>query len=750
MPVQSGDAPSNGELELLAALPIPSRDVRTRTFDLGNAPEDGTHELSRLLCHVEDHHKRLGAMEAKLESTPFRAAPAYARSPYQRPGVSLGSYHTPPSAWRGFSSHVPPSPGTAHTPKQPTDSGDVRSFAATKQGKQSIDRDLFSTIYDKTYRKSRQSGMMAGGSLLGLLSMPFGPIGMAAGGMLGALIGAVIGLAIDLRAAKRRLRDQELTSRRLKSLIRWARERFHDDEEIIQLIEKVTLEFTPHARIADGSESARKLLKLLERWISQKTVTRCLWIYMDRLLENWSELNIGAFLRAMRVFDTLRIMYYYSGRGLSDQELQFRKKMEALLSHESVQILLRHQGMYPTPSETRVMECMVYADRWKGGRRRGAGVGHLLDTHIVIGSSPNQMSQASPKAGSEPGEPTKSADSDSSSGDVEGYRSRSTPEGGLERTGSGHQMGTSASSSQPCPLEATRMVLKKPFFRNWDDFINFDLSLKHKMAITLSEFDLLMQKRDDPVTGWDLCVNKKDMKVAKQQQGDLGVITVRAWATIRGVDARAAFCLFYDMGKRLTWDKVFNEMKLLESTKEGSDIVYTLLKMPSIAGGIAARDFLQFRRVRVQEDGTILIVLRSAEHPDLPERKPYIRVESYMSGYILGQSWDDNVPILDLFLMSCTDIKGLIPKWLVNMQAPRSCNEWVNGLRTAAVDYQKSNLSYATECQKIVEEVNVDNPWDFEVMKNVSQAGPDDIFEARVCFLCSLELFPVRDPREAA
>ena len=90
------------------------------------------------------------------------------------------------------------------------------------------------------------------------------------------------------------------------------------------------------------------------------------------------------------------------------------------------------------------------------------------------------------------------------------------------------------------------------------------------------------------------------------------------------------------MGKRLTWDKVFNEMKLLESTKEGSDIVYTLLKMPSIAGGIAARDFLQFRRVRVQEDGTILIVLRSAEHPDLPERKPYIRVESYMSGYILG------------------------------------------------------------------------------------------------------------------
>lgn len=37
-----------------------------------------------------------------------------------------------------------------------------------------------------------------------------------------------------------------------------------------------------------------------------------------------------------------------------------------------------------------------------------------------------------------------------------------------------------------------------------------------------------------------------------------------------------------------------------------------------------------------------------------------------------------------------------------------------------------------------------------QVMKNVSQAGPDDIFEARVCFLCSLELFPVRDPREAA
>jgi len=251
--------------------------------------------------------------------------------------------------------------------------------------------------------------------------------------------------------------------------------------------------------------------------------------------------------------------------------------------------------------------------------------------------------------------------------------------------------------------------LRRPFFKNWDDFMEFDIDVKHRMPISLSEFELLLQKEAESCKGWDVPIDRKELKVAKTQSGP-GVITLRAWATVPGVHAHVAFHLFYVAEERMKWDKVFAKQAIIGSGCQGSDILYSLLKPPVST----PRDFLQYRRIRLEKDGSILIMLRSAEHPDCPEESSAIRAESYISGYVLRQEWDGETPVLKIFLMSCSDIKGLIPKWIVNTIAPRKPGEWIESLRKAAVDFQQANPGMMGELQQTLQRFAEDNPFDFE------------------------------------
>mmetsp|Transcript_31232 Transcript_31232/g.70742 ORF Transcript_31232/g.70742 Transcript_31232/m.70742 type:complete len:270 (+) Transcript_31232:2-811(+) len=239
--------------------------------------------------------------------------------------------------------------------------------------------------------------------------------------------------------------------------------------------------------------------------------------------------------------------------------------------------------------------------------------------------------------------------------------------------------------------------------------MEFDINIKHKMPITLSEFDLLLQKEAESCKGWDVPIDRKDIKVAKMQSG-AGVITLRAWATVPGVNVNVAFHLFYVAEQRMRWDKVFAKQAVIVPNVHGSDILYSHLKPPVAT----PRDFLQYRRVLLQQDGSILIALRSAEHPDFPEDPATIRAESYISCYVLRQEWDGSTPVLRIFLMSCTDVKGLIPKWIINHFAPRKPGEWIESLRRAAIEFQQSNPDMIAELQQTVQCFAEDNPFDFE------------------------------------
>jgi hypothetical protein len=562
-----------------------------------------------------------------------------------------------------------------------------------------FDQDQLKSITEKPINQGRRRGAMFGGALLTILSLPFGPIGMFTSSVIGASTGFAIGHCIDRRIRSKRLHDSAIQRRRLESLTRWAVAHSYSSEAVAEILEAVIIEFKPIADIAQNSKSARNLLKLLDAWVSQKVVIHQLWVYMDVLLQNWRNVNRSDFLRSVLMFQTLAGMYSVSTRARGEQEQDFFRRMERLLSYESVKSIASHAQLYPTEGETRVIECIVYTDAIKkigNKKERSAGWQSPICAARSGAFSPRRSNGEAPERAAD--------DSYDDELDTSGVLSRLN-----SATASASSDGASNSRDKIAEVD-TEPHLKKPFFRDWGDFVNFDQSIKHKMPITLSEFDLVLQKREESNNGWDVCVEKPEITISKMQ-GAAGVITLRAWATVPGVDHRVAFVCFYDMQRRMSWDKIFSDMRLIGDGCEGSEILYSGMKFT----GVAARDFVQYRRVRVLDDGTIVIVLRSAVHPDVPEQKGIIRAESYISGYVLKQRYDANgQPILDIFMMSCNDVKGMIPKWIINFFAPKAPREWIEALKGSALEYQQQHPHYQEELRALIEKFKKPNPFDYE------------------------------------
>eukprot|EP00811_Abedinium_folium_P010269 NODE_1949_length_2328_cov_4.268514.p1 GENE.NODE_1949_length_2328_cov_4.268514~~NODE_1949_length_2328_cov_4.268514.p1 ORF type:complete len:535 (-),score=113.23 NODE_1949_length_2328_cov_4.268514:265-1869(-) len=524
---------------------------------------------------------------------------------------------------------------------------------------------------------------------------------MVAGGTFGATCGATVGYFMDTRLKQKKLHDSQLEMQRLKCLVRWAGQHlgsnFHDNEEAMKLLEMVVLEFKPIAEIAANSENARKLLKVLDNWIATKTLTRLLGLYMENLLQKWRELSRAEFLQCLRVFQILSTTYRFARRQLAEEEVQFAKRMERMLLHDSVMLVMTHAHPCQTANETRVMECLVFADAIRKSRRRGSSTppGDQDDGIMVV----RRVSGMPPASSSGSRSPAHS-DSDMSDEGV-----------GVGESSSIASIGSLDHEREQEVSPAAQKVLTKPFFKNWEDFMDFNLTFKHKLPITHCEFDLLLEKEAESLNSWEVCLDRKDMRVAKKLQSS-GIVSLRAWATVHGVHPLVAYHLFADPERRLRWDKIFSIIEIVEDNVQGNDIIYTLMKM----GGVQPRDFLQYRRVRVQDDGTIIIIFRSAVHPSKPEDKRYIRAESFISGYILKMApgADSSNPSLQLFILSCVDIKGLVPKFIINALAPRKPAEWVETLTKAAMEFQDADPNYSESLLGILSPRMQENPYDYE------------------------------------
>mmetsp|Transcript_23860 Transcript_23860/g.68633 ORF Transcript_23860/g.68633 Transcript_23860/m.68633 type:complete len:168 (-) Transcript_23860:174-677(-) len=83
-------------------------------------------------------------------------------------------------------------------------------------------------------------------------------------------------------------------------------------------------------------------------------------------------------------------------------------------------------------------------------------------------------------------------------------------------------------------------------------------------------------------------------------------------------------------------------------------------------------------------------MMRSAEHPSVPEVKGFVRAETLVSGYVI-RPLDGSPDSTSLFILAQTDIKGLIPKALVNATAARAPVMWTDNLRKACEKHIKEH-----------------------------------------------------------
>jgi len=76
-----------------------------------------------------------------------------------------------------------------------------------------------------------------------------------------------------------------------------------------------------------------------------------------------------------------------------------------------------------------------------------------------------------------------------------------------------------------------------------------------------------------------------------------------------------------------------------------------------------------------------VIFFKSVEDSAVPPNKKFVRAHTYVSGYYI-EPVSENPLKVKLIIIAMNDIKGLIPKWLVNSMAAKAPKRWVENLKS--------------------------------------------------------------------
>lgn len=240
-------------------------------------------------------------------------------------------------------------------------------------------------------------------------------------------------------------------------------------------------------------------------------------------------------------------------------------------------------------------------------------------------------------------------------------------------------------STDNSQMERTEDDKENRLFRSLTDLVAFDADLKHQTPIGAYEFSFLtrLETLDRSSKEWECTVNKPLCQVYKLK-GDTPVVLVKAFAAFPGLPTAVVSHFIRHIPTRMKWDKTFEDYRLIEHDVDKNEVIYCIMKAP---WPIAHRDFLQWRRTDIQEDGATLIMMRSASHPDYPEKSGIVRAETIISGYIIRSTGPTSS---SLFIVAQTDIRGLVPKFAVNQGAQRAPIQWTDALRKACEKYVKA------------------------------------------------------------
>ncbi|CAD8154893.1 unnamed protein product [Paramecium pentaurelia] len=207
----------------------------------------------------------------------------------------------------------------------------------------------------------------------------------------------------------------------------------------------------------------------------------------------------------------------------------------------------------------------------------------------------------------------------------------------------------------------------------------------YQLSAELEEkFKLLVGLIEEPIEGWEIILKKENLIIYKTFKPGNPAVFVKGHSDLQGISIDILLKAIHNEKYRQKWDKILLSFQVLERESAIVDIIYYYVKSPPCVDN---REFCQKRILKYDfpKPGKTCLLYFSVDHNKAPKFKGHIRAETLISGYIL-----ESIPGGSrLYFCSNNDVKGDIPKSLVNYVASRAPISWINSLRKGCEDHDK-------------------------------------------------------------
>jgi len=203
-------------------------------------------------------------------------------------------------------------------------------------------------------------------------------------------------------------------------------------------------------------------------------------------------------------------------------------------------------------------------------------------------------------------------------------------------------------------------------------------------------------------TDWEKCGSNDRVTVWRKFEEASGLYRLKIVGKIP-VAPEVVSDVLFDHKLRLAWDTVLESIVELETTPYGSNILHITAKAPPMTM-VSNRDFVHVRTTREcphttskNEKGKVVVDI-SVEHPGAPEKEGVVRAITHLSGGVLENTLIPNMQTKGLdngtiyHMISHVDLKGYIPKQIVNLVSATTTLSWFESLAAAAEKHAKGEL----------------------------------------------------------
>jgi len=225
-----------------------------------------------------------------------------------------------------------------------------------------------------------------------------------------------------------------------------------------------------------------------------------------------------------------------------------------------------------------------------------------------------------------------------------------------------------------------------------------DTTQESKSPVTIQQADqaidlFLSELKTDK--DWEKANSNERVTVWRKFDETTGIYRIKIIGRLPFPQSAIDGALFVHKNRKV-WDQVVEEIVEIDDLAGEASILYITTRVPP---GVAPRDFVHVRRVRLdQKDNSKIVLDVSTVSEKAPEKEGYVRAHTYYSGAIVESDLIPNMETKKLdegtkySMISQVDLKGYIPKTIINWALAYTTMEWFESLYKACEAFSKGQL----------------------------------------------------------